>query len=218
MTMTMTMIVSPSVDRLHSLVRQQVENQFILDAGDEEILTAALPATLIKVEKCFTQSPNKYYRKNDKVFFSVYHSGQYCVFLYILAREIFLSFPEQRLLADKLYCLNKALNGLDLFYEVEMPSIFHLDHPVGSVMGRATYGDNFSFTQCCTVGNNKGSFPIIGKNVQMMSGSKILGKCLIGNDVIVSANAYIKETNIPNNSLVFGCSPNLVIKPRRIER
>jgi serine O-acetyltransferase len=93
-----------------------------------------------------------------------------------------------------------------------MPDVFFLDHPVGSVLGRATYGLNFSFSQNCTVGNNKGIFPTIGKNVQMLSGSKILGRCKIGDNVIVSANTYIKDTDIPANSLVFGSSPNLVIK------
>jgi serine O-acetyltransferase len=38
-------------------------------------------------------------------------------------------------LADRIYYLNKALNGLDLFYEVEMPDVFYLDHPVGTVIG-----------------------------------------------------------------------------------
>ncbi|MFW0755453.1 hypothetical protein ACN1C3_11995 [Pseudomonas sp. H11T01] len=152
--------------------------------------------------------------KDGRVFFSLYHSGQYCIFLYFLSRQVFLDNPENPVLADKIYYLNKTLNGLDLFYEVLMPEAFHLDHPVGSVMGRASYGNNFTFAQLCTVGNNQGVFPEIGKNVQMLSGSKILGKCLIGDNVVVSANTYIKDTDIPSNSLVFGSSPNLVIKPR----
>lgn len=96
-----------------------------------------------------------------------------------------------------------------------MPQVFHLDHPVGSVMGRASYGENFTFAQLCTVGNNKGIFPTIGDNVQMLSGSKILGKCLIGDNAIISANTYIKDEDVPSNSLVFGSSPSLIIKSRK---
>jgi len=97
-----------------------------------------------------------------------------------------------------------------------MPDVFSLDHPVGSVMGRAEYGNYFSFTQNCTVGNNKGIYPTIGENVTMMSGSKILGKTKIGNNAIIAANTYIKDTDIPSNCLVFGQSPNLVIKRRNV--
>lgn len=210
------MIISPGgVDTLNKLIRHQIHNLFLLEETENEILARSLPAALNKVEQCFSQSKNKYYWKDGEVFFSIYHSGQYCIFLYFLARQVFLEDPEHRILADKIYYLNKTLNGLDLYYEIAMPDVFHLDHPVGSVMGRAKYGNNFTFAQLCTVGNNKGVFPKIGKNVQMLSGSKILGNCIIGDDVIVSANTYIKDTNIPENSLVFGSSPNLIVKQRK---
>ncbi|SFP76356.1 serine O-acetyltransferase [Geopseudomonas sagittaria] len=208
------MIISPSVEILNKLIRHQIHNLFLLETVEEAVLARSLPEALYKTEKCFGQSKNKYYKKDGEVFFSIYHSGQYCVFLYFLARQVFLESPECRNLADKVYFLNKTLNGLDLYYEIEMPEVFHLDHPVGSVMGRASYGNNFTFSQLCTVGNNKGVFPKIGENVQMLSGSKILGQCVIGDNVIVSANTYIKDTDVPANSLVFGSSPNLVIKQR----
>uniref|UniRef100_U9TJE2 Uncharacterized protein n=1 Tax=Rhizophagus irregularis (strain DAOM 181602 / DAOM 197198 / MUCL 43194) TaxID=747089 RepID=U9TJE2_RHIID len=89
-----------------------------------------------------------------------------------------------------------------------MPNVFHLDHPIGSVLGRATYGENFTFSQNCTVGNNKGIFPKLGKNVTMHSGSKILGDSTIGDNVTISANCYIKDSSIPNDRVVFGESPN----------
>lgn len=88
-----------------------------------------------------------------------------------------------------------------------------LDHPVGSVLGRAKYGDYFEFSQNCTVGNNKGVYPTIGNHVRMKSGAKIVGDCNIGNNVILAANTYVKDTNIEDNSVVFGSSPNLIIKP-----
>lgn len=52
------------------------------------------------------------------------------------------------------------MNGCDLYHEVNLPHYFTLDHPVGSVMGRAEYGEGFSFGQNCTVGNNKGIYPV----------------------------------------------------------
>ena len=209
------MIVSPSQETLEKLIKHQIQSLFLLDKSESNILMYSLPEALAKTRNCFSFSKNKYYRKDSQVFFSVYHSGQYCIFLYFLARQVFLDSPELRTLADKIYFLNKALNGLDLYYEVDMPKVFHLDHPVGSVMGRASYGENFTFAQLCTVGNNKGIFPKIGENVQMLSGSKILGRCKIGNNVIISANTYIKDEDIPNDSLVFGSSPSLIIKAIR---
>lgn len=115
-------------------------------------------------------------------------------------------------LSDRLYFLDKMLNACDLFYEVELPDIFGLDHPVGSVMGRAKYSDYFSFGQNCSVGNNRGIYPKLGYHVRMCANTSIIGNCIIGNNVTIGANACVKDRDIPDNSLVFGQSPNLIIK------
>ncbi len=48
----------------------------------------------------------------------------------------------------------------------------------------------------------------------MMSGAKILGNGRIGDNVIIAANSYVIDTDIAACSLVFGSSPDLVIKSR----
>ena len=98
-----------------------------------------------------------------------------------------------------------------------MPDVFHLDHPVGSVLGRAAYQNGFTFSQNCTVGNNKGVFPIFGRNVRLFSGAKVLGSCVVGDDVDFAANSYVKDVDIPSGSIVFGESPNIVIKKKSNE-
>lgn len=201
-------------NKIYDLVCKQIANLFILDDdAEKKLLREALPKALERSDFCFSKSKNKYYRRNEVTYFNPFHSGQYTIFLYFLGNTVFTVDKTKRTLADKIYYLNKALNSLDLFYEVKMPEVFFLDHPVGSVMGRATYGEYFSFSQNCTVGNNKNIFPVIGRNVKMLSGSKILGHCHIGDDVILAANTYIKDTDIPDCSIVFGSSPNLTIKP-----
>jgi serine O-acetyltransferase len=209
------MVIDPSYDILERLVKHQIGSLFLLDEKEGWCLSKILPSVLLKTEICFSFSLNKYYRKDGKVFFSVYNAAQYCIFLYFVSRELYVSRKEYRQLADKVYYLNRSLNGIDLFYEVEMPEVFYLDHPLGSVLGRAQYGNHFRFAQGCTVGNNKGFFPVIGENVTMFSGSKILGRCMIGDNVWISANSYIKDTDIPSDSIVFGSYPDLLIKPKR---
>ena len=112
------------------------------------------------------------------------------------------------------------MNGLDLFYAIELPKHFGAEHPVGSVMGRAKYGDNFFFYQGCTVGGTHSKdggiyYPVIEDNVRMYANSSILGKCHIGKNVQLGAGALIKNQNIPDDSIVFGQSPNLIIKQNK---
>ncbi len=204
--------MSISKSKLQDLVLNQLRNFFSFEKTSPDILIVAINGAIEKCEHCFSYQGNKYYQKDGQVYFNPFHSGQYTIFLYHLSRQVALL--GDALLADKVYYLNRALNSVDLYYEVELPAVFGLDHPLGSVMGRADYSDFFYFTQNCTVGNNYGVYPTFEKYVTMLAGSMVIGNCKIGRNCIISANAYVKDEDIPGNSIVFGSSPNLVIKHR----
>lgn len=143
-------------------------------------------------------------------YFSPFQSAQYAQFLYVLSRLAFLD--GNRELAEKSYYLNKMLHSVDWFYEVELPDIFFADHPLGSVLGRAVYSDRLVVSQGCTVGNNHGIYPSIGRNVALHPMSSVIGNSRIGNNVEISAYAFIRDAVIPDNCIVFGHSPDLIIK------
>ncbi len=202
-----------TIPQLQKLVVKQLSSMFFISKKEIIIIKTILPKVLERVEKCFRKTANKYYHKNNQIYFNPYHSGQYNIFLYYLSNSIYKEYHDL-ILADKIYYLNKIFNACDIFYEVELPEVFMLDHPVGSVIGRAIYGNYFNFSHGCTVGGNNDLYPTLGENVSMMSDSKIVGTSLIGNNVILAANSYIKNENIPDNSIVFGSSPNLIIKKK----
>lgn len=179
----------------------------------KRVLLGNWGGVLNKVEYCFSQNTNKYYHRNGETYFNPFHAGQYTIFLYFYSREVFLA--GNSLLADKIYFLNKIMSSCDLFYEVELPDYFSLDHPQGTVIGRGYFSDGFTFSQCCTVGNNRGIYPVIGRNCEMCMNSAIIGKCHIGDNVIIGAGALVKDQDVPSNSIVFGQSPNLIIKQKR---
>jgi len=207
------MITSVSQSDIPAILIHQLESFFPISDEDKECINERLEGTLFKVEKCFSATPNKYYHHNGETYFNPFHSGQYTVFLYFFSREVFLS--GNSLLADKIYFLNKIMSSCDLFYEVELPEFFMLDHPQGTVMGRAKYSNGLSFSQYSTVGNNKGIYPVIGENCEMCMNSAIIGNCHIGDNVTIGAGALVKDEDIPSNCMVFGQSPNLIIKAKK---
>lgn len=208
------------IPEMRQLILHQLENFYIISEEekylmDEEIIGKSTSST----QYCLEKMNFKYYISQApsvrKEGINLYNSVMNCIFLYWLSRNLFLD--NKSGLADKIYCLNKALNCVELFYEVNLPDIWLCDHPLGSVMGRAQYGNYFFFYQGCTVGSNfrkDGTFvhPIIGQHVKMLSHSKILGNCRIGDHTIISANCYIKDQDVPSNTIVFGKSPNLIFK------
>lgn len=198
---------------LVKLVSQQTKGLFLCTPCERATLKKAVPEALLRVRNCFSAIGNKYYSKEKVPIFNPFHSGQYTIFLYFLSRDVFEKYGEVQL-ADKLYYLNKVLNGCDLFYEVKLPPVFFNEHPVGSVIGRGTFSNYFVFQQNCTVGGNKGAYPILGEYVWLFANSVVIGASHIGNNVFVSAGTYIKDAVVPDNSIVFGRSPHLTIKQK----
>ena len=192
------------------LLLHQIKNLYV-GGGDQTLLIeTAYPVVIEKLEYCFSHVENKYYHSDGNTFFNPLHVAQWTMFLYEMAHEISKSGDKD--LCDKIYGLGKMISSADIFYGVNMPDIWFFDHPQGSVMGRAEYSDFFTFSQCCTVGNNKGVYPRFRKHVSMMSGSKVLGDCTIGDHVILSANSYVLDEDIPAYSIVFGLHPNNTVK------
>ena len=146
---------------------------------------------------------------------NVNDSSIMCIYMYFLSSELFKKNCEPGLY-ESIYLANKALHGIDLMYNVTLPTTFFLEHPVGSVMGRAEYGMNFLFRQCCTVGAVGKNYPKIGNNVEMCANTMILGSALVEDFVCIAPGSIIKKEHIPSYSLVTGCSPNLKIIPKSI--
>jgi len=196
------------------LVCLQLKSNFSLKKVEIEVIQRNTKVALKYCEGCFAGINSKYYfDENSDIIFNPFHSGQYTTFLYFLSRAIYLTCPEQRNLLDKIYYLNRMLNSVDLFYEVELPVVFFVDHPLGSVIGRGKFGKNFSFQQNCTIGNNKGIYPTLSENIIMLTGVSIIGDCNIGDNVLFGAHSFIKDTDIPAKSLVVGKFPNFKVLP-----
>lgn len=190
---------------------------------DEKIIRNAIPATMNAIENNFKGLPNSRFFCNGLIQFSPFMSVHWMIFLYRLSHEIYVQHgtvntPKE---ADCIYYLNKIMHSNDWFYAVELPQHFLCEHPLGSVLGRAQYGDYFFVYQGTTVGGNRNKgqlcYPVIGNNVVLFANSTILGNSLIGDNVVVSAETYIINEVIPNNCIVFGRSPNLIIKMKSEE-
>ncbi len=201
---------SVTIEQLTALTSKQLGSLFMLDTEVE--LRDEIEEALNRSEACYSLCKIKDFQSNGETAFNPFHSGQYCIYLYHLSRILYER--EKKVLADKVYYLNKTLNGTDLFYEIDLPEIFGLQHPVGSVIGRGSFSDYFFFFQNCTVGANHKDQPVIGENVMLMAGATVIGNCQIGNNCIISANTYIKDQVIPDNSIVFGTSPDITIKQK----
>ena len=206
-------------NELRGAILRQLQSFFPPLSKDEERMIAdCLEVVIPQCEYNFVHSENKYFSSEKDgrriTRFDAFHSIQWMTLLYYLSHELYL---RKSNLCDKVYYLNKIMHSVDLFYAIELPQIWSAEHPLGTVMGRAKYSNGFFFYQGCTVGGTKDKegkihYPVIEENVRMYANSSILCNCHIGKGAQIGAGAIVKNQDVPAGSVVFGQSPNLIIK------
>lgn len=180
-------------------------NAMFPDGEDVRIddLMPAMPEALARLEHCFSHVASKYFFDGECSVFSHLHGDQYTVWLYYLSNTLFQQGASASL-CSKLFLLNKALHGCDIYYEVALPSVFLVVHPLGTVLGRGDYSDFFVSYQRCGVGSNKDVYPTFGKYVTLRPGSAVLGKCRIGENCQIAAESLVIDRDLPDHTLYFG--------------
>lgn len=211
------MITDELILETTNIVKRQLVNYWT--CNDEFEFYNYVKLALYDMEVNYAASANRRLYDENGLVFNPCFSVTWMIFLYRLSHR--LAIEGEIEYADKLYYLNKIMHSNDWYYAIELPIHFLAEHPLGTVLGRAKYGDYFFVYQGCTVGGNRKNgklyYPQIGNNVIMYANSTILGNCKIGNNVVISANSYLINEVVPDNCIVFGSSPNIVIKSRNEE-
>tara|TARA_R110000782_G_scaffold25478_4_gene66204 strand:+ start:346 stop:1011 length:666 start_codon:yes stop_codon:yes gene_type:complete len=174
-------------------------------------LMPAITGALTRLEHCFSHVANKYFFDGKQAVFNHLHGDQYAMWLYLLSNELHRQGGPGST-CSKLFLLNKALHGLDAFYEVELPSIFLLVHPLGTVLGRGNYSDFFVAYQRCGVGSNNDVYPTFGRHVTLRPGSAVLGNCAIGNHCQIATESLVLDRDLPDHTLYIGGPRTAILK------
>ena len=131
----------------------------------------------------------------------VEHADEYTSFIAFLAQAASRSGDLD--LASAAYLVNRRINNFDCFYTRNLPSIFHLEHPLGSVIGNANFGNYLVVYQGVSVGGDlKLRYPSFGDGVALYARSSVIGDCSIGNNVAIGAGVQVFAERIESNTAV----------------
>ena len=114
------------------------------------------------------------------------------------------------------YKLVQIITGIELPCEAEVGRNFIIDH-FGAIVisGYAKFGDNCRIRTGVVVGLRRidePCAPVVGNNVDIGAGAKLLGPIRIGDNVAIGANAVV-VCDVPDNSIAVGVPA--IVKARR---
>ena len=117
-----------------------------------------------------------------------------------------------------LYKLAQIVTGIEMPCEVVIGRNFVIDHFGGIVVsGYARFGDDCRIRNGVVVGLRRVEevcAPLIGNNVDIGAGAKLLGNIRIGNNVVIGAKAVVL-IDVPDDSIAVGVPA--VVRPRKGE-
>jgi serine O-acetyltransferase len=185
------------IARLNHYLTAQLRNLF---PGDDNEVAMLLP--LVEQARVQTQEVIANLKEWRSRGFDHLVSWQYATFLYKLGR---LAYERQlpSTATDRTFLLNKALNGVELHPQIQMPEFFFLSHTNAAVFARATYGEYAVFHQHITVGRKGDRRPVIDSHLVMYPSSMIIGRCHVGPNTVLAPGVRLIDHDTPGNCYVF---------------
>ncbi len=93
--------------------------------------------------------------------------------------------------------------GLDIVPSVPIGPGLYIAHPVGIVIMARGLGRNVSLISAITIGmRNDHQFPLIGNNVTIGAGARVLGGIVVGDGAKIGANAVVIDDVLPDATMV----------------
>lgn len=122
----------------------------------------------------------------------------------------FLYLCEMRLLAKLFSCLNAFLFGIEIASSCSIGPGLFIPHPCGTVVGAWSIGCNVTIFQGVTLGAkylafdfDQSSRPLLGDDITIGAGAKVLGGISIGSNSIVGANSVVLS-DVPSGCIAVG--------------
>lgn len=145
------MITDNLIINTSNLVVHQLNNYW--PSNEKVELYDYVKQALHDMDVNYSAAVNKRLYNDEGIVFNPSFSITWMIFLYRLSHRLFVDGKQEY--ADRVYYLNKIMHSNDWYHAIELPEHFLAEHPLGTVLGRAQYGDYFFVYQGCTVGGNR---------------------------------------------------------------
>lgn len=130
----------------------------------------------------------------------------------VLLRKVF------SLIYKVLYKVIQLVTGIELPCEVIVGRNFVIDHFGGIVVsGYTKFGDNCRIRTGVVIGLARVAdpcAPVIGDNVDIGAGAKLIGRIVIGDNVNIGANSVV-TSDVPSHSTAVGVPARVIPHKRR---
>lgn len=138
-------------------------------------------------------------------------------------KRLFVDKPEYRNLYYYRIGVKRVFSRLFYFFYPPLPTLYiwsqhiggglFIQHGFATVIAAERIGRHCFINQQVTIGYKGDRAPVLGDNVVVTCGAKVLGGISVGNNVVIGANAVVVK-DVPNDVTVVGV-PACILKSNK---
>lgn len=100
--------------------------------------------------------------------------------------------------------------GIKMGTDAVIGKRFIIHHPTGIVIGNnVVIGDDCEIFHQVTLGQKNNQYPVLGNNVTLYPGCKIIGGIHIGDNAVIAPNTVVIK-DVPQNAVVSGVPAKII--------
>lgn len=155
----------------------------------------------------------------EDFFYVLFEAGLWAAFLYRIRRTLrAINIPVVNILVKIvnfiLFKFTEAFLGVTIRAQTEIGPGLYIGHTgIVRIHPKVRAGRNLCIGQGVTIGQRGPGYnddaPVLGNNVFIGTGAKVLGAIIIGNNVKIGANAVVLK-DVPDNATVVGVPARVV--------
>jgi serine O-acetyltransferase len=144
-----------------------------------------------------------------------FNRGFKITFCYRIAHYFYVNRQKVALRLFNLYYYNlQTAFSCELPYETQIGPGFYFGHVFGTIInGRCRFGKNVNMSHAVTLGSialgPRAGAPVVGDNVYIAPGAKLIGGITLGKGTAVGANAVVTR-DTPENAVVVGIPAEVI--------
>jgi serine O-acetyltransferase len=114
------------------------------------------------------------------------------------------------LMKGLIYRFVYRFHGLEISPGADVGGGLYIAHPIGTVISAKQIGRNCTIIASVTIGmRNEWEFPVIGDNVFIGAGARVLGGIHVGDGAVIGANAVVID-DVPAGATVVGVPARII--------
>lgn len=136
-------------------------------------------------------------------YYFIFHGGTRSIIFYRIYRPLY---KKNNALFYLVRSISMIICPIEISETTSIGEGFFIPHPQCIIIGGGKLGKNVTVFQGVTIGLKKrgNEYPIIGDNVKIGSGAKVLGNVKIGPNSRIGANSVVINLKVPSYSIAVG--------------